>query len=141
MEDEINQSLQDAIQRMEDGRAAEEERRGAVEELKTYLGERQRERAFEDPYGSPKITVTNHTGIYLALRPHEREEVENHEQAVFERHKPVAQEKASQKTTYLMAGGSEVDFEQNWREYGHELALQGRAADIEARAHEEGSIF
>lgn len=126
---------QEHLDRLDAEQAQADARRESVDALKGWLDTQHRKALEEDPYGRfvSRLPVEE----IAKLTPQEQEQIAAAEEQSFERHKPVAQEKAAQKTAYLLAGGNEADFERTWSEYGREVAVQGLAGELEARAHED----
>lgn len=130
---------QEHLDRLDAEQARADARRENIGELKGWLDNQHREALEEEPYGRfvSRLPVED----IAKLTPQEREQIAAAEELAFERHKPVAQEKAAQKTAYLLAGGNEADFEQSWREYGREVAIQGLAGERLERAAIEDTVF
>lgn len=115
------------------------ERERFMGEMREYLDARQREAAFEEPFGQFKIKLP--MDAMGELSEGEKEQLDSYEKQAFERHQEQARHKDSEKRYWIAAGGDGDRFERRWRESGEEEAIARRAREMRERAERSSTAY
>jgi hypothetical protein len=121
-------------------RDEEAQRRELVGQWREHLATGQRKVLDEEgPYGNFRSRLP--VEVLKNLTPNEREELMAHEEAEFNRLKPLARAKDEQRRAHVMAGGSAEAFERQWADYGEAITIDARAAESLDRAARSSSPY
>lgn len=120
--------------------AEEAQRRELVGQWREHLATRQREVLDEEgPYGNFRSRLP--VEVLKNLTPGEREELMAHEEAEYNRLKPLARAKDEQRRAHVQAGGDAEDFEAQWEAYGKDITISARADESLDRAARASSPY
>lgn len=103
-------------------RDEEAQRRENVGEWRRYVSAKQREVLDEEgPYGGFKSRIP--LDALKAFTPDERDELMAHEEAEYNRLRPLAEARRTQRVAWVKAGGDEEDFDAGWDLGGRENTI------------------
>ncbi|MDP9437915.1 MAG: hypothetical protein M3P49_04100 [Actinomycetota bacterium] len=114
------------------GRDQEAQRRKLIGEWRQYLSVQQRKALDEEgAVGSFKSRLS--VELLRNLTPDEREELMSAERAEYDRLRPLAEARRTQRAAYVKAGGDAEDFDAGWDLGGREetIALIASGVDFE----------
>jgi hypothetical protein len=103
-------------------RDKEAERRHLIGEWRQHLSAQQRQALDEEgAFGGFKSRLP--LEVLKNLTPDEREELMTHEEAEYNRFRPLAEARRTQRAAYVKAGGDAEDFDAGWEVAGREETI------------------
>lgn len=123
-----------------DRQKKEAERRELIGEWRQHLGAKQREHLEQEgPLAGFKTRIS--VELFKSLTPEEREELMSHEQAEYNRLKPLATSKSEQRRAFVAAGGDGEDFDEHWELGGKNATIAQMADEKLDRASRASSAY
>lgn len=122
------------------GQEEKAQRARLIGEWRGFLSAKQRKHLDEEgPHAGFRTRIS--AELAKALTPQEYEELAGHEQAEYNRLKPLATSKSEQRRAFIAAGGDGEDFDEHWELGGKNATIAQMADERLDRAARSSSAY